>query len=88
MFESRKLEAAEIFCVQKKEIIEFCSKFFSKTAPTCRKLSIHVWGSNVQTTKRSGEPIDTKKDPDLKELTIIDNLTAFKAGKEFYPASH
>lgn len=47
-----------------------------------------MWGSNVQTTKRSGEPIDTKKDPDLKELTIIDNLTAFKAGKEFYPASH
>lgn len=87
MFESRKLEAAEIFSVQKKEIIEFCSKFFCKTAPTCRKLSIHVWGSNAQTTKRSGE-IDTKKDLDLKELTIIDNLTAFKAGKEFYPAPH
>lgn len=46
-----------------------------------------MWGSNAQTTKRSGE-IDTKKDLDLKELTIIDNLTAFKAGKEFYPAPH
>lgn len=88
MFEARKLEAAEIHSVQKKEIIEFCSKFFSKTAPTCRKLSIHVWGSNAQTTKRSEEAIDAKKDLGLKEVTIIDNLTAFKDGKEFYPASH
>lgn len=47
-----------------------------------------MWGSNAQTTKRSGEAIDAKEDLGLKEVTIIDNLTAFKDGKEFYPASH
>jgi nardilysin len=77
LFEARKQEAAEIMTIEKKDVVDFFTKYFVTSSPSCRKLSIHVWGGNAKAEK--GE-----KDA-LKGLTVIDDLSAFKAKKELYP---
>ena len=55
LFEVRKLEAAEVKSIEKKEVIDFLSQYLHPSSPAKRKLSIHIWGGNAQAAKSSGK---------------------------------
>jgi len=78
LFEARKEEAAEIMTFEKKEIVDFFTKYFGTSSPSRRKLSIHIWGGNAK-----GEEGQKGTDT-LKDLTVIDDLSTFKFKKELY----
>lgn len=64
--------------IEKEDIVEFFTKYFV-TSQSYRKLNIHVWGGNAKAEKGDKE-VDA-----FEALTVIDDLTAFKAKREFYP---
>ena len=61
--------------IEKKEVVDFFTKYFVNS-PCCRKLSIHVWGGNAKAEKGDKDA--------MKGLTVIDDLSVFKAKKELY----
>lgn len=101
LFEAKKLEAAEVKSIEKKEVIDFLSQYLHPSSPTLRKLSIHIWGGNAQAAKTSGkvwggnaEVTKTSRENNetmeaisdsLKDVIVIDDLVSFKSGKELYP---
>lgn len=79
LFEARKLEAAEIMTIEKKEILDFFTKYFSPSSLGRRKLSIHIWGGNAKSEK--GDKLANS----FKDVTVVDDLSSFKAKIELYP---
>jgi secreted Zn-dependent insulinase-like peptidase len=82
LFDARKLEASELLTISKSEVSEWFSHFLDSSSAVRRKLSIHIWGCNAQAERNNRKDNESTEDGDV---TVINDLQAFKHGKELFP---
>ncbi len=82
LFDARKLEASELLTISKSEVSEWFSRFLDSSSAVRQKLSIHIWGCNAQAERNNRKDSESTEDGDV---TVINDLQAFKHGKELFP---
>lgn len=77
MFDLSQKEAEELKSINKKDIIDWYSKYLVQSSPKCRRLAVRVWGCNTDMNEAEKE---------TGSFQIIKDLKAFKTSSKFYPS--
>lgn len=75
MFDYSEKVAQVVRDINKSDLIDWCSKYFRRESPKCRRLAIRVWGCN--TDLKEAEALG-------RSVEVINDYMAFKMSSKFY----
>uniref|UniRef100_A0A6M2EQF5 Peptidase M16 N-terminal domain-containing protein n=1 Tax=Populus davidiana TaxID=266767 RepID=A0A6M2EQF5_9ROSI len=77
MFDSSLKEAEKLKSIHKSDVINWFRTYLHQSSPKCRRLTIRLWGCNIDSKE-----VETR--PDSEQ--VITDITAFKVSSEYYPS--
>ena len=64
--------------ISKSDVIEWYKKYLCPKSQGVRKLTVSVWGSNARADKNNSKAEGVNE--------VIEDISAFKGNKEYFPA--
>ncbi|KAF9670932.1 hypothetical protein SADUNF_Sadunf13G0120600 [Salix dunnii] len=77
MFDTSLKEAEKLKSIHKSDVINWFRTYLQQSSPKCRRLTIRLWGCNIDLKE-----VETR--PDSEQ--VIEDITAFKVSSEYYPS--
>ncbi|KAH8490560.1 hypothetical protein H0E87_022920 [Populus deltoides] len=77
VFDSSLKEAEKLKSIHKSDVINWFRTYLQQSSPKCRRLTIRLWGCNIDLKE-----VETR--PDSEQ--VITDITAFKVSSEYYPS--
>ncbi|KAB5530220.1 hypothetical protein DKX38_020301 [Salix brachista] len=77
MFDTSLKEAEKLKSIHKSDVINWFRTYLQQSSPKCRRLTIRLWGCNIDLKE-----VETR--PDSEQ--VIKDITAFKVSSEYYPS--
>ncbi|KAF6164746.1 hypothetical protein GIB67_040998 [Kingdonia uniflora] len=76
-FKMWEKEAEEVKTISKSDVIDWYNTYPKPTSQKCRRLAIHLWGSNTNIMEEEAS---------MKSAKTIEDIRNFKMSSEFYPS--
>ncbi|XP_042507434.1 nardilysin-like isoform X2 [Macadamia integrifolia] len=77
LFDMSQKEAEELRGISKNDVIYWFNTYLRPSSPKCRRLAVHLWGCNTNMK------VDETQ---VKSVTMIEDVGAFKMSADFYPS--